>query len=473
MIENMSPKSGRMLKEDDSVVNIADLLENISNGVTSEVRQQLQSAINALNDSVNAIETNLSNVEEMTEESIKTIEELSRYTRAFPFPPQKALISIRFDDNDASIYTNAYPIMKERGLVGSLAFVEDRIGMYNREKLTDAQTAELLQRGWELMNHSYRHGKDPYYPVTDTPTTYDEIYREVVQSKKNLEADFNQTIRSFVKPGNWNLDLCTEDSLYGKMIKQSHCFYQGYRTPLRLYRQHAGYLRWSRTHTTGDVGGAAPLIDRLNALAGKNATEKFMFHAVGEPGGGLSECISVAEFTAFCDRIKELIDLGQLECVTDSALIAATVGEEINHIANHDFKRGFANWVVVGNPTISDTITINNVNSVVTDYSNYCYYYLPNLGLLGSPKYLIRVKYKAVSGENVKAQIRVTDPMKDSGTAAARTYNLAATDDWQTFTTTSGATNSLESNNRILLVLRSSSNDTSVAFAEPQIIRIG
>ena len=27
MIENMSPRSGRMLKEDDSVVNIADLLE--------------------------------------------------------------------------------------------------------------------------------------------------------------------------------------------------------------------------------------------------------------------------------------------------------------------------------------------------------------------------------------------------------------------------------------------------------------
>ena len=27
MIENMSPRSGRVLKEDDSVVNIADLLE--------------------------------------------------------------------------------------------------------------------------------------------------------------------------------------------------------------------------------------------------------------------------------------------------------------------------------------------------------------------------------------------------------------------------------------------------------------
>lgn len=272
-------------------------------------------------------------------------------------------------------------------------------------------------------------------------------------------------------PGTWNKDLCTEDSLYGKMIKQSHCFYQGYGTPLRLYRQHAGYLRWSRTHTTGDVGGATPLIDRLNALAGKNATEKFMFHAVGEPGGGLNACISVAEFTAFCDRIKELIDLGQLECVTDSALIASTVGEEINNIVNHDFTRGFSNWTVVGNPTISDTITSNNANSVVTDYSNYCYYELANLGLLGSPKYLIRVKYKAVSGYNVKAQIRVIDPMKD--TSAPRTYNLTATDDWQTFTTTSGATNSLGSKNRILLVLRSSSNDTSVAFAEPQIIRIG
>lgn len=257
------------------------------------------------------------------------------------------------------------------------------------------------------------------------------------------------------------------------MIKQSHCFYQGYRTPLRLYRQHAGYLRWSRTHTTGDVGGSAPLISKLNELAGKNATEKFMFHAVGEPGGGLNVCISVAEFTAFCDRIKELIDLGQLECVTDSALIASTVGEEINNIVNHDFTRGFSNWTVVGNPTISDNITSNNVNSVVTNYSNYCYYRLDNLGLLGSPKYLIRVKYKAVSGENVKAQIRVIDPMVDVNSSAVRTYNLDATDSWQTFTATSGATNSLESNNRILLVLRSSSNNTSVAFAEPQIIRIG
>ena len=52
----------------------------------------------------NDIETNLSKVEEMMEESIKTIEELNRYTRAFPFPPHKAFISIRFDDNDASIY---------------------------------------------------------------------------------------------------------------------------------------------------------------------------------------------------------------------------------------------------------------------------------------------------------------------------------------------------------------------------------
>lgn len=32
MIESMSPRSGRMLKEDDSVVNIADMLEQITGG---------------------------------------------------------------------------------------------------------------------------------------------------------------------------------------------------------------------------------------------------------------------------------------------------------------------------------------------------------------------------------------------------------------------------------------------------------
>lgn len=60
-----------------------------------------------------------------------------------------------FDDARATVYTDAFPLMQARGLVGVLPIISDLIGTAGY--MTVAQVTELFNAGWDIVNHTKSH----------------------------------------------------------------------------------------------------------------------------------------------------------------------------------------------------------------------------------------------------------------------------------------------------------------------------
>lgn len=65
------------------------------------------------------------------------------------------LISFGFDDGCLSTYVNAFPILKENGLVGCVSVVTDFVGREN--KYTWGHIREMTDCGWEVVGHTKTH----------------------------------------------------------------------------------------------------------------------------------------------------------------------------------------------------------------------------------------------------------------------------------------------------------------------------
>ncbi|GIQ70791.1 hypothetical protein DUZ99_01870 [Xylanibacillus composti] len=64
-------------------------------------------------------------------------------------------VMIQFDDGWESVYTKAYPMMKEKGLVGNIGIVSNLVGNPNYAKLD--QLKEMYADGWDIFNHTANH----------------------------------------------------------------------------------------------------------------------------------------------------------------------------------------------------------------------------------------------------------------------------------------------------------------------------
>jgi peptidoglycan/xylan/chitin deacetylase (PgdA/CDA1 family) len=67
----------------------------------------------------------------------------------------KAVITLVFDDNDPSIYTEAYTRMKLLNMVGTNACITGTVG--NNGLYTLAQITEMYNYGWDICNHTNNH----------------------------------------------------------------------------------------------------------------------------------------------------------------------------------------------------------------------------------------------------------------------------------------------------------------------------
>jgi len=68
-------------------------------------------------------------------------------------------IIIQIDDSSADMYNKFYPILKDRGLIGSLALRTSVIGQANQ--ITDAQVTEMYNNGWSISNHTNQDDQLP------------------------------------------------------------------------------------------------------------------------------------------------------------------------------------------------------------------------------------------------------------------------------------------------------------------------
>ncbi|MBP0726657.1 polysaccharide deacetylase family protein [Bacillus sp. RG28] len=67
----------------------------------------------------------------------------------------KANIIFTMDDGWDTQYTKAFPILKEKGMKGSIAVIPTKVGTSGYMSLSQLNT--LYSSGWDLMNHTYSH----------------------------------------------------------------------------------------------------------------------------------------------------------------------------------------------------------------------------------------------------------------------------------------------------------------------------
>jgi len=98
-------------------------------------------------------------------------------------------VVITFDDGDISVYTTAFPIMREFGFVGTNYLVSNRLnaqGYMHKEEIL-----ELAQAGWEVGSHSMTH--------VDLRTSKN-ARREIEESRIDLEAALGLPVNTFAYP---------------------------------------------------------------------------------------------------------------------------------------------------------------------------------------------------------------------------------------------------------------------------------
>lgn len=123
-------------------------------------------------------------------------------------PPKRLVIT--FDDGYLDTWEHALPVLQKHGFTATVFVTTGYIGTGRRfpwqERVTGndvrclswQETAQLLALGWEIGSHTVTH------PLLTTLSEKD-AWREIEDSKKQLEQQFGVPVRSFCYPsGNWN-----------------------------------------------------------------------------------------------------------------------------------------------------------------------------------------------------------------------------------------------------------------------------
>ncbi len=136
-------------------------------------------------------------------------------------PPKSALITL--DDGWKSVYTDAFPILRELGLPFTLYLYKNYVDGGNKA-LTSAMIREMMKAGATIGSHSVSHP----YPATVRermgrgPEEYDAFLRhEMGGSKRFLESRFKVPVATYAFPGGFHTP---EMLALGSELGYSHMF---------------------------------------------------------------------------------------------------------------------------------------------------------------------------------------------------------------------------------------------------------
>ena len=93
---------------------------------------------------------------------------------------------ITFDDGKEWIYTQAYPLMKAKGMRGNIALPVKNVGRDGYLSLD--QLEELRDYGWAIVSHSMEHGD--LKKMTELELNYDLITSQNYMIEKGFNPDF-------------------------------------------------------------------------------------------------------------------------------------------------------------------------------------------------------------------------------------------------------------------------------------------
>ncbi len=106
--------------------------------------------------------------------------------------PEKPII-LTFDDGYEDNYTNAYPLLKKYGFVGTFFIVTEPVDKGRAGYMSWAQIEIMSTNGMEIGAHSYTH-----LDLRDKSVDY--IVWQAVGSKEAIEARIQQPVRFFSYP---------------------------------------------------------------------------------------------------------------------------------------------------------------------------------------------------------------------------------------------------------------------------------
>jgi peptidoglycan/xylan/chitin deacetylase (PgdA/CDA1 family) len=134
--------------------------------------------------------------------NVITLEDFILWKQGEKTIPDKSIL-ITIDDGWKSVYTEAYPVLKEFGYPFTIYLYTNYIDRGGRS-MTSEMIKEMMMNGCTIGSHSVSH------PMPSTVRKYqlkgeDDfkkfIGRELGESKKILEASFKQPISTYVYPG--------------------------------------------------------------------------------------------------------------------------------------------------------------------------------------------------------------------------------------------------------------------------------
>jgi peptidoglycan/xylan/chitin deacetylase (PgdA/CDA1 family) len=136
-------------------------------------------------------------------------------------PAKSALITL--DDGWKSVYTDAFPILRELGMPFTLYLYKNYIDGGNKA-LTSAMVREMMKAGATIGSHSISHP----YPATvkeymkKGEEAYDAfLHQEMGGSKQFLESRFKVPVATYAYPGGFHTD---EMLVLGHELGYSHMF---------------------------------------------------------------------------------------------------------------------------------------------------------------------------------------------------------------------------------------------------------
>ena len=133
--------------------------------------------------------------------------------------PDKPIL-ITFDDGYRDNYENAYPILKQHGMVATFFVITDYMWMSDR--LNPELIVEMAQGGMSFGSHTVSHKR-----LGDLATS--EVWTELANSKAVLESILGKTVNAIAYPqGSYNDNVITTAQnlgyVTGLTVREGVCF---------------------------------------------------------------------------------------------------------------------------------------------------------------------------------------------------------------------------------------------------------
>jgi peptidoglycan/xylan/chitin deacetylase (PgdA/CDA1 family) len=136
--------------------------------------------------------------------TVITMEDFTAWKKGTKLLPEKSIL-LTFDDGWKSVYTDAYPILKEFGFPFTIFLYKEYVDGGGKA-LTTPMIQEMQAHGATIGSHSVSH---PYPIVVKSfykkgPEAYDAFLRkEMGESKTFLESKFSVKVGSYAYPGGY------------------------------------------------------------------------------------------------------------------------------------------------------------------------------------------------------------------------------------------------------------------------------